>query len=132
MLIGNVFGRDANIEAQIERGMHLQRRFFTLQLMHGFFEQLDVHVEAHRADVAVLLAAQDIARAAQFQIERGDLESGAEVAEFLAARPGVCGRSRSARCRPGPADTHTPCDWTGPRGRAIDIARTNRSARRFQ
>ena len=37
-------------------------------------------------DVAVLLAAQQIARAAQFQIERGDLEAGAQVAEFLQRR----------------------------------------------
>jgi hypothetical protein len=33
--------------------------------------------------VAALLAAQQVARAAQFQIEGGDLEARAEVAEFL-------------------------------------------------
>ncbi len=31
----------------------------------------------------VLFAAEQVARAAQFQVERRDLESGAEVAEFL-------------------------------------------------
>ncbi len=51
--------------------------------MHGLFQQPDVHVEADRADVAVLLAAQHVARAAQFQIERGDFEPGAQIAEFL-------------------------------------------------
>ena len=37
-------------------------------------------------DVAALLAAQQIARAAQFQVERGDLEARAQVAELLQRR----------------------------------------------
>ncbi len=63
--------------------MHLQRRCFALQLVHGLFQQPNVHVEADGADVAVLLAAQNVARAAQLQIERRNFEAGAEVAEFL-------------------------------------------------
>ena len=51
----------------------------------------DVHVEPDRVDVAVLLAAQQVAGAAQFQIERGDLEPRAQVAEFLERRQAFAG-----------------------------------------
>ena len=96
--------------------MDLQRRFFALQLMHGFFQQLDVHVEADRADVAVLFAAQDIARAAQFEIQRGDFESGAQVAKFLERGQAFArdfaelrvGRDQQIRVRPAIGPSHAP------------------------
>ena len=62
-----------------------------LQFADGFVEQADVGVEADRVDVAVLLAAQQVAGAAQFQIERGDLEAGAQVAEFLEGGQALAG-----------------------------------------
>ena len=56
---------------------------FALQFAHGLVEQAHVGIEAHRVDVAVLLAAQQVAGAAQLQIERGDLEARAQIAELL-------------------------------------------------
>ena len=43
---------------------------------------MQVHVEADGGDVAVLLASQQIARAAQFQIERRDFEARAQIRKF--------------------------------------------------
>ncbi len=83
MLVGDVLGRNANVEAQIESGVDFERHFFAFQLVHRLLQQPDVHVEADRADVPVLFAAQNVAGAAQLQIERRDLEPRAQVAEFL-------------------------------------------------
>ena len=108
MLVGDVFGRNANIEAQIQRRVHFERRLFALQFLHGFFQQPQIRVEADGGDVAVLLAAQQIARAAQFQIERGDLESRAQIGKFAQrgqalagdlAQFGVGGTSKYAYAR---------------------------------
>ena len=54
-----------------------------LQLAHGALQHGGVQLEAYRFDVAALLAAQQIARAAQFQIERGNLEACAQIAELF-------------------------------------------------
>ena len=85
-VVGDVVVGNANIEPEIEGGMDFQRNLFALQLLHGFFEQADVRVVADGFDVAVLLAAEQVARAAQFQIERGDFEAGTEIAEFFQRR----------------------------------------------
>ena len=53
---------------------------------NGALEHFRVEIETYGVDVAVLLAAQQIPRAAQFEIKRGNAESGAEVAEFLERR----------------------------------------------
>ena len=66
--------------------MNLERHLFTPQLLHRLLEQPHVHVESDRPDVPVLLAAQQIAGAAQFQVERRDLETRTEVAELLQRR----------------------------------------------
>ncbi len=71
--------------------MDLGRDLLALQLAHRLFQQPNVHVEADRVDVAVLLAAQQIAGAAQFQIERRDLEAGAQIAELLERRQALAG-----------------------------------------
>ena len=42
-------------------------------------QQLQIHVEPDRKDVAALFTAQKVARAAHFQILEGDLESAAEL-----------------------------------------------------
>ena len=53
------------------------------QLGDGAFQHLAVQVEADGLDVAVLLAAEHVAGAAEFEVERGDAEARAEFAEFL-------------------------------------------------
>ena len=60
---------------------HLALQFAHRALQHG-----GVELESHGFDVAALLAAQQIARAAQFQVERGNLESRAQVAELFQRR----------------------------------------------
>ena len=54
-----------------------------LELVDGLFEHGGVHLEADGLDVAGLLATEHVAGAAEFEIERGDLEAGAEVGELL-------------------------------------------------
>ena len=66
--------------------MNLRRDLFALQLAHRLFQHPHIHIEPDRIDVPVLLAAQQIARAAQFQIERRDLEPRAQIAELLQRR----------------------------------------------
>ena len=56
---------------------------FALHFLHGRFEHRRVELEADGFDVAALLAAEHVACAAQFEIERGDFEAGAEVGELL-------------------------------------------------
>ena len=63
--------------------MNLRRDLFAAQFAHRVFQHPHIHVEADGVDVAVLLAAQQIARAAQFQIERRDFEARAQIAELL-------------------------------------------------
>ena len=54
-----------------------------MQALHGLFEELAVHLEADAGDVAVLLGAKQVARAADLEVAHGDLEAGAELSEFL-------------------------------------------------
>ena len=62
--------------------MDLNRQLFALEFTHRFVQQAQISIEADRGDVAVLLPAEDVACAAQFQIERSDLEAGTQVREF--------------------------------------------------
>ena len=85
-----------------------------LLLQNGLLQELEVHIIAHRDDVAGLLRAEQIARAANFEIAHGDLEAGAEfrvladglqplfgnVGQDLAAAEGQIGKGVAA----GPAD----------------------------
>ena len=59
---------------------------FALHFFDSCLEHGCVQLEADGFDVAALLAAEHVARAAQFEIERGDFEAGAEVTEFLERR----------------------------------------------
>ena len=79
--------------------MNLRRHLFAAQLAHRVFQHPHVHIEADRVDMAVLLAAQQIARAAQFQIERRDLESRAQIAELLQRRQPLARDFRQLRIR---------------------------------
>ena len=63
--------------------LHALLAALALDLAHGLFEHRRVHLEADGLDVAGLLAAEHVAGAAQFEVERGDLEAGAEVGELL-------------------------------------------------
>ena len=80
---GDVFLRDAHIEAEIEGGAQFGSDVFAFQLGDRALQHLAVKVEADGFDVAVLLAAEHVAGAAEFEIERGDVEAGAEIAEFF-------------------------------------------------
>ena len=68
IFVGDIVGRNANFQGKVDAGMDFRRDLLTLQLAHGFIQQTDVRVEAHGIDVAVLLAAQQVAGAAQFQV----------------------------------------------------------------
>ena len=57
-----------------------------LQLAHRALQHGGVELEAHGLDVSALLAAQQIAGAAQLQVERRDLEARAQVAELFQRR----------------------------------------------
>ena len=57
-----------------------------LQLPDRLLEQLHVHVEADRLDVPALLAAEQVAGAADLEVERGDAEAAAQVAELADRR----------------------------------------------
>src|SRR5205823_8512779 len=49
----------------------------------GLFHELGVEIEAHRGDVPALVGTEEIARAADLQIVRGDLEARAQLGELL-------------------------------------------------
>ncbi len=86
LLVADVLGRDANVEPQVERGVDLDRPLLALQFADRLFEQAEIHIEAHRRNVSVLFAAQQVARAAQFQIERRDLEARAQIRKLSQCR----------------------------------------------
>ena len=64
-----------------------------LELADGLLEQLHVQVEADRLDVPALLAAEQVAGAADLEVERGDAEAAAEVAELAGSPPAASARS---------------------------------------
>src|SRR5439155_16108128 len=80
---GDVVLRDADVKAQAERGAQVRGYFFALELRDGALQHLAIHIEADGLDVTVLLAAEHIARPAKLEVERGDPESGAQLAEFF-------------------------------------------------
>ena len=90
----NVIGVDADVEAEIELGFGLVGRGLALHFADGALEHLRVKFEADGLDVSALLAAEKIACAAQFEIERGDFESGAEVGEFFQRGEAAAGDGR--------------------------------------
>ena len=53
------------------------------QLLHRLLQHGGIHLKAYCFDMPALLAAEHVACAAQFEIERGYLEAGAEVAELF-------------------------------------------------
>ena len=67
-----------------------------LQLPRRFFQKLAIHLVADRRDMAGLLGAENVARAAKFQIAHGDLKARAKMAVFL-DRLQALGRDRRHR-----------------------------------
>ena len=86
ILFRDVFGGDADIQAEVELCLGGFDSGFALHLADGALEHLGVEFEADGFDVAALLAAQQIAGAAQFEIERGDFEARAQIGKFLQRR----------------------------------------------
>ena len=81
--VGDVAFVDLEVDAEVHRRAHVVFDVLALQLAHGFLEQLHVHLEADGIDVPALLTAEQIARAANLEVERGHAEAAAEIAELL-------------------------------------------------
>ncbi len=78
MGIGYVVGGDVGRQRQVDEHVvgHFSRQQFAALLrlapFDGLRQQPGVHVEANVGDVAALLAAQKVARAADFHVAHGD------------------------------------------------------------
>ncbi len=77
VLAGDVYRWDAQINAKVDRGAQFGGRGLALDLGNRVLEHLRIEVKANRVDVSMLLASQQIARAAQLEIEGGNAEPGA-------------------------------------------------------
>ncbi len=86
VFLRDVFRWNADVQPQVQLRL---RRFLTqlaLQFAHRALQHGGVELEADGFNVSTLLAAEQVTCAAQFQIERGNLEARAEVAELLQSR----------------------------------------------
>ncbi len=91
--------RNANVEAEAEGSAKFRGGFFALELRNSPLQHLTIQIEADGFDVAVLLAAEHVAGAAQFEVERGDAEAGAKFAEFLHGGEALAGDIREGGVR---------------------------------
>src|SRR5262245_26961097 len=80
--VGYVIVRYARVHAEVQLYARLLGDLFAAQLLDGAFEHLRVKVEADGVDVSRLLAAEQIARAAQLQVERRYAKARAQVGEL--------------------------------------------------
>ena len=82
---------------RVDAGIHPHRPggdpLLALHLRNGLVEELDVELEADRGDVAGLLSAEQLARAADLEVAHRDREAGAELR--------VVGKRRQAGARLG-------------------------------
>ena len=78
---------------KIECDAHLDAALdgFALEPLHALLEQLAVKLEADGGDVAALLCAEDVARAANLEVAHGDLESAAELRVLLERADALAG-----------------------------------------
>ncbi len=76
------FRRIADDEIDSRLNLHARLHLFALQRAHTLLEQLAVKIKAHRRDVPALLRAEQIARAANFQIAHRDFEPAAETSNI--------------------------------------------------
>ncbi len=84
--IGDVDFRDADVEVEVDGGGDLLLRPFPAQFLHRPLQELAIEIEAHGLDMPMLFPPQQVAGAADFQVERGDAEPRPQVAEFADGR----------------------------------------------
>ena len=83
-IVRHVRRRQEGRHRQIERdGPLLRRRLAGARLLDGGVQEPRVEIEADRRDMAALLRAEDVARAANLQIAHRQLEARAEVSRLL-------------------------------------------------
>ena len=78
---------------RFKRRVAFRRYCFALSLRDRALHHLAVHIESHRLDMPVLLAAKKVPGAAQLQVERGDSEARSEIAELLQSAASAGARS---------------------------------------
>src|SRR6185437_772284 len=83
VLFADVALVNAQRDAEVDRNLHSLIAAFAIELADSLFKHLGVELEADGLDVARLLAAKHVAGAAQFEIERGNLEACAEVGKLF-------------------------------------------------
>jgi len=83
-------------EAQLQLAVRLHRQhgLLALQAGDGLLHHVREQFQAHLGDVPGLLAAQQVARPADLQVVRGDLEAGAQVVQLLQQREALLGYVR--------------------------------------
>jgi hypothetical protein len=75
--VGNVVIRQERRHVDGDLGVELAADGLSAQLGHGFFQDARIGVKADGREQARLAIAQDLARAADFEIVRGHLKPGA-------------------------------------------------------
>ena len=76
---------------QIDGGFNVGQHFAGSQFFDRPLQQLAIQIESNRFDVAVLLSAKQVARAAQLEIERGNAEARPQFAELPNRRKPAAG-----------------------------------------
>src|SRR4051812_5248828 len=108
LLVGDVVGGHVRVDVDVEaHGLRLvlAREPLALARAHGLVEHRHVELEAERRDVAGLLVAEQVARAADLEVAHRDLEAGAELgvvaqrAQALRRLLGQGGRARVQEVR---------------------------------
>src|SRR5207249_5418016 len=77
--VSDIAFRNCHIDPEINRNGWLVFDLLAAQFSHGALEHLRVKVEPKRVHVARLLAAKQVTRTPQFQIEGGDAKAGAQI-----------------------------------------------------
>jgi len=132
--------RNSNIQSQIELCLRLGFGF-ALHFADSLLKHLRIEIESHGLDMPALLASEQIARSTELQVERGNLETGAEIGGILskAARrrlaTGVssisAGSSKYAYATPvGPPHAPTQLIELG-KAKAVGTVNQNRVAERY-
>ena len=80
---GHVLLRQEALGADADHRLDGGDRRLTPQFSHGLPEKLRVKIVAHGGDVAVLLGAQQVARAADLEVAHGELEARAQLGQLL-------------------------------------------------
>ena len=91
---GTYDGVDAQVDAQVHQRAHIVLDLLALELADRFLEELHIHLEPDGLDVPALLSAEETAGSANFEVERGNPESAAEIAELLDRREPLFGDRR--------------------------------------